>query len=111
MLGLLEPISPAHLAWWVAGSAAVVLGIFALLEVWDAVRGWITNRRSRLEHRTGTFRVSEEGAVRTHHYRRQEPGFHSLRSRGLGDPPVRTAGQWSPTDGAARVTDRKHHRT
>lgn len=101
MLVLFEPISPAQMAWWVAGAVAVVLGIFALFEVWDALRGWIARRRSNGEPRPGTFRVTEDGGVRKQHYRRQEPGFHSLHSRGLGDPPVRTADQWSPTHGAS----------
>jgi hypothetical protein len=98
MLSAVEAISPAHLAWWVAAAITVILGIFALIEAWDAVRSWIARRRSGQEHETGTFRVNEDQAVRKHHYRRQEPGYHSLRSRGLGDPPIRTADQWSPTD-------------
>jgi len=101
MLSLFGPISPAQMAWWVAGAVAVVLGIFALFEAWDGLRDWIARRRAHEEHDSGTFRVTEDGGVRKHYYRRQEPGFHSLRSRGLGDPPVRTADQWSPTDGAS----------
>ena len=94
-----DPISPAQMAWWVAGAAGVVLGLFALLELWDDLRGWLARRRAGAGARSGSFRVKEDQAVRKHHYRRQEPGFHSLHSRGLGDPPVRTADEWSPTDG------------
>jgi len=108
MLGLLESISPAQLAWWVAGAIAVILGIFALIESWDVLRDWLSRRRTGQEHDSGTFRVKEDQAVRKHHYRRQEPGFHSLQSRGLGDPPVRTAGQWSPTDEAGTRAESEH---
>ncbi len=98
MFGPHDTIDPAQLAWWVAGVSAGVLGLFALIEAWDAVRGWLARRGAPAEYDAGSFRVDEEQGLRKHHYRRQEPGFHSLRARGLGDPPVRTAGQWSPTD-------------
>ena len=114
MLDPNDTISPAHMAWWVAGAAGVILGLFALLELWDGLRGWIARRRSGpdgQERGSGTFRVTEDQALRKHHYRRQEPGFHSLRSRGLGDPPVRTADEWSPTDGAARPSDHRRPRS
>lgn len=105
MLVLLEPVSPAQMAWWVAGGTGVILGLFAVLEAWDAVRGWIARRRSGSPDGPGSFRVTEDQAVRKHHYRRQQPGFHSLRSRGLGDPPIRTSGEWSPTDVTKKKTD------
>jgi len=108
MLDPNDTISPAHMAWWVAGASAAILGLFALLELWDGLRGWLSRRRSGREPEPGTFRVTEEQALRKHHYRRQEPGFHSLHSRGLGDPPVRTAGEWSPTDEAGTRAKSEH---
>jgi hypothetical protein len=95
--GLHEFNLASHLVWVVGGLAMVVLAVLALLELGDGIRAWLTRRRSPRQPTGDGFRVSEDGRLRKEHLRRAEPGFHSLRSRGLGDPPLKTAGQWSPT--------------
>lgn len=95
--GLHELNLASHLVWWVAGAAMVVLGVVALLDLWDGLRAWRTWRRASGDPTRSGFHVTEGGKVRRDHYRRFEPGFLSLRSRGLGDPPRRKPGEWSPT--------------
>jgi len=99
---------PAQLLWWVGGIALAVLVLMALLEARDAFRAWWWRRRSPHGRDGGGFRVSEEGRLRRRHLRRFRPGYRSLRSRGLGEPPIETAGEWSPTHGAGKPADGSH---
>ena len=99
--GLHELNLASHLVWVVGGIAMAVLAVVAILELWDGIRAWLSRRRSPRRPTSDGFRVTEAGRLRKEHLRRAEPGFHSLRSRGLGDPPLKTAGQWSPTQGAS----------
>lgn len=96
--GLHEFNLASHLVWWIGGLAMAVLGVVALLEVWDWVRGWRSRRDATGEATPSVFRVTEDRSVRKHHYRRFRPGYRSLRSR--GEAPIRKAGEWSPTTGA-----------
>lgn len=97
--GLHEYNLASHLVWVVGGLAMAVLVVLGLLELWDGLRARLSRRRSAGRPTGDGFRVTEDGRLRKEHLRRAEPGYHSLRSRGLGDPPLRTAGEWSPTGG------------
>lgn len=97
--GLHEFNLASHLVWVVGGLAMAVLAVVAFLELLDGLRAWLSRRRSPGRPTGGGFRITEDGRLRKEHLRRAEPGYHSLRSRGLGDPPLRAAGEWSPTEG------------
>ena len=99
--GLHEFNLASHLVWVVGGIAMAVLAVLVLLELTDGIRAWLSRRHSPRQPTGDGFRVTEDGRLRKEHLRRAEPGFHSLRSRGLGDPPLKTAGQWSPTQGVS----------
>jgi hypothetical protein len=99
--GLHEFNLASHLVWVVGGLAMAVLAVLALLELGDGIRAWHSRRCSPRQATGDGFRATEKGRLRKEHLRRAEPGFHSLRSRGLGDPPLKTAGQWSPTQGVS----------
>lgn len=100
--GLHEFNLASHLVWWIGGLAMAVLGVVVLLEAWDWLRAWRSRRDATGEATPGVFRVTEDRSVRKNHYRRFRPGYRSLRSRGLGEAPIRNAGEWSPTTGARR---------
>jgi hypothetical protein len=96
MNGLFEFDLAAHLVWWVAGAMFLVLVVIALVEIVGLAREAWANRGAG-EPSAGEFQVREDGALRERHMKRHRPGWRNLDSRGLGEPPVRTAREWSPT--------------